>query len=127
MTQIDELLEKVQEHLERFGGSSSHCHDYIAQALAKLRAEQPPAGEFTEDFRKFIEHPLSTLKLKRWHTKSLDLCNRLDAETQRANKMDMLYTKCNTERLQFEAKIEALESRPASVECPKCKAIIKTA
>ena len=89
---IEKKLEKAKNMLITDGhyeGCPNQTDDdscpvcMIYQALVLLK-EQPPAS------REFITM----------------LCARLDAETQRADKMDMLYTKCNTERLQAEASLK---------------------
>lgn len=68
-----DLLEKAKKsmHYQSVG------FDYIDQALTLLK-QQPTAGDFTKEFRKFIEHPLTTLRLKRWHTKSREACDIID-------------------------------------------------
>ena len=62
---------------------------YIDQALALLRAEQPPASDLTKEIRRIygdIKCPSG--HIIKGHDKILELCDRLDTETQRADKAE---------------------------------------
>ncbi len=107
-----------------------HCWRYTQPtSVCKLRhKEQPPTNDLTDWLRKTISGDRHEKGDPELQAKVREACDRLDrAEAEikqardvafrwqqiaqerkeRADKMDTLYTKCNTERLQLEAKLKA--------------------
>lgn len=84
-----DYIEKAKTHLERFGGSSSHCYDYLNQALAILK-EQPSAGEFTKKCRE--KYGYKFMKVCRWNIHCgkafKEACDIID--TSEASRKDLL-------------------------------------
>lgn len=91
-----ELLEKAIDWCQRApDGIPIGILLNIDQARALLRAEQPPAGDFTKKTRDWIQsnHYLDTKHslpdFVRLAGVLLEACDRLDTETQRADKAEV--------------------------------------
>lgn len=94
MSQLKEAIEDLEKAERCIRPPSSFCekaHGFLVQALILLRTapEQPPAGEFTKEIQKtgLMEYPSkkhAIIKLK-------EACDRLDTETQRADKAEARY------------------------------------